>query len=210
MQRFLIKQAAYLPFGMMLAVVLWALFVPGYSSVTQHMSELQLLPHPIAPVTRIIPIVVGLSVMAFGVGVLIQSRGAMLFTAATALVFGAANTSNGIFISGNPLHGLYGQAMFYVLVPACFVAELPRAVHTRRAVTVSLAVAFVSLTYLWLQFSTLDPHGFRGLTQRVAVLMLTGWYTYAATFLLAHVAWAQTTQPAADNSIKQERLGDSA
>jgi Protein of unknown function (DUF998) len=148
------------------------------------MSELQLLRHPIAPATRIIPIVVGLSVMAFGVGVLLRSGGAMVFTAATALVFGAANTSNGIFVSGNPLHGLYGLAMFYVLVPACFAAELPRAVYMRRAVTVSLTVAFVSLTYLWLQFSNLDPHGLRGLTQRAFVLVMTGWYTYAASIMV--------------------------
>ena len=210
MDRFLIRQAAYLPLGMMLAVILWALFVPGYSSVVQHMSELQLLQHPIASATRIIPVVVGLSVMAFGVGILFQSRGAMVFTAATALVFGAANTSNGIFISGNPLHGLYGLAMFYVLVPACFAAELPHTPLKRRAVTVSLAVSFFSLTYFWLQFSNLDPHGFRGLTQRVAVLILTGWYTYAAIFLLAPVASAQANQAAANNSFKPKSLRGSA
>jgi hypothetical protein len=202
MNRFLIKQAIYLPLGMMLAFIVWAMFVPDYSSVVQHMSELQLLQHPIAFVTRIIPVIVGLSVMAFGVGVLLQSRGNMMFTAATALVFGAANTSNGIYISGNPLHGLYGLAMFYVLVPACFAAELPRATNVQRVVTVSLAIAFVSLTYFWLQFSQLDPHGFRGLTQRAAVLMLTGWYTYAANFLLTNMSSWPPAQSSANNSFQ--------
>jgi len=186
MYRYLVKQAAYLPFGLMLTIVLWALFVPGYSSVAQHMSELQLMSHPIALVTRLVPIVFGLSAIAFGVGALMMSGGAMRFTCASALVFGVANVSNGVFVSGNPLHGLFGLAMFYVLVPASFAAEFVRTGDARRPVAISLAVAFFGLFYLWLQFSNLDPHGYRGLTQRVFVLVLSGWYTYAAT----HALWS--------------------
>lgn len=186
MRKILLWQVAILPVGAMAVVIAWAFFVPHYSSVSQHLSELQLLQHPIAFVTRFIPIAVGLSVMAFGIAVLVNESPRMPFTGAAALIFGAANTSNGLFVSGDPRHGLWGLAMFFILVPACYAAELSRTVDNRRAINISLATALFLLTYTWLQFSGLDPHGFRGVTQRIAVLVLTGWYTYAAMTLLGN------------------------
>lgn len=203
MEKALLKQAAIVPVTAMVAVILWSLVVPHYSSVSQHLSELQLLQHPIAAATRVVPIAVGLSVMAFGAALLMGGTPRMPFTAFCALVFGAANLSNGIFVSGDPRHGLYGLAMFFILVPACFAAELPRAPNTRRAMSLSLATAIFLLTYTWLQFSGLDPHGYRGITQRVAVLVLTGWYTLAAlTLLQPRLAVGESPGAAANNSSK--------
>ena len=184
MGRTLLWQAAFVPFVSMMAIMVWSLFVPGYSSMVQHMSELQLLQHPIAQVTRVVPIALGLSIVGFGIALLGRRGSWMPFTAVTAIIFGAANTSNGIFASGDPRHGLYGLAMFFILVPACFAAELPRREDNGRVIAVSLATALFLLAYTWLQFSGLDPHGFRGATQRFAVMVLVGWYTFAALVLL--------------------------
>lgn len=144
--------------------------------------------HRIATFTRVVPAVVDLSVIAFGIGLVLVSRHAFAFTAATSCLFGAAMISNGIFVAGNPLHGLHRLAMFYVLVPACFAAEIPRGAEVRRVVTISFAADCIGLSHTWLQVSNLDPNGHRGLTQRVFVLTLTGWYGYAGVSLLRHPA----------------------
>ena len=184
MRKALLLQAAYLPVFIMAALVAWAFFVPHYHSVSQHLSELQLLSHPIATATRFAPIVVGLSIMLFGIAVLVQDSPRMPFTGVTAMIFGAANASNGLFVAGDPRHGLFGLAMFFIIVPACYAAELARREDKRFAINLSLATAVCLLTYVWLQFSGLDPHGYRGVTQRIAVLVIFGWYTFAALNLL--------------------------
>ncbi|MDX1442851.1 MAG: DUF998 domain-containing protein [Gammaproteobacteria bacterium] len=184
MRKVLLLQVAYLPVCAMALLIAWAFFVPHYSSVSQHLSELQLLEHPIALATRFLPVVVGLSIMVFGIAVLIHDSPRMPFTGATALVFGAANASNGLFVAGDPRHGLYGLAMFFILVPACYAGEIGSRKDHRLAINLSLATSVFLLIYTWLQFSGLDPHGYRGLTQRIAVLVIFGWYTFAAFELL--------------------------
>jgi len=52
-------------------LILIAFTVPGYSSISQHISELALLLHPIAAVQRISAIVTGVSVLVFGVGLVL-------------------------------------------------------------------------------------------------------------------------------------------
>jgi hypothetical protein len=82
-------------------------------------------------------------------------------------------------VSGSPLHGLYGIGFFIPLVPACFAAESGLG---RSVLRVSLAVAVVSMAYLWLNLSGADP--VRGLTQRLAIVVIMGWYAYASHQLL--------------------------
>ena len=43
---------------------------------------------------------------------------------AFAALFGAAMLANGVFPTGNPLHGLYGLAIFSILVPVFYASEL--------------------------------------------------------------------------------------
>ncbi|MBA3920020.1 MAG: hypothetical protein C0516_15760 [Gemmatimonas sp.] len=172
----------------MLIVMLTGLVMPGYSSLTQHMSELGTLDHPVASVLHVGAIISGASVVLFGIGLLLHKSKSFGFTALAAIIFGVAYVSGGIFHSG-PLHGLYGLTMFYALVPACFAAELPSAHRTRFLVKISLLAAFLQLSYMCLMFSGFEPHAIRGLTQRAAALVIFGWYSVAGFNLLrSHVA----------------------
>jgi hypothetical protein len=169
-----IRQAVVLPLSAMLAPMLVGLFIPDYSVISQHMSELELLSHPVALLTRIAAIVAGGSIMVFGLG-MAQRR--HVFTALTALAFGISMVSNGVFVMGGPLHGLYGVGIFGVLVSAFF------AVETGRARTLCMAVAIINLLYMWLLFTGLDPDAYKGLTQRLGSIVMFGWYNVAAYIL---------------------------
>lgn len=179
MKRFLIRQSRFLPLAAMLVPALLALGVPHYSSMSQHVSELQLLDHPIATLMRFAPIVCGVSILGFGLGAWLAAPGRFAFTALTSAAVAANFISSGLFVSGDPMHGLYGVGFFIPLVPACFAAESGLG---RQVVAMSLGVAVVSMAYLWLNLSGLDP--FRGLTQRIAIVVILGWYSFASYHLL--------------------------
>lgn len=179
MKHFLVRQSLFLPLTALLVPALLALGVPHYSSMSQHVSELQLLDHPIATVMRIAPIVCGVSILLFGVGAYLTAPKRFAFTALTSAAVAANFISAGIFTSGNPLHGLYGVGFFMPLVPACFAAESGLG---RKVLYVSLGTAVASMTYLWLNNLGMDP--IRGLTQRTAIVVILGWYTFASYHLL--------------------------
>lgn len=179
MKHFFIRQSLFLPLASLLVPALFALGVPHYSSVGQHVSELQLLDHPIAAVMRIAPIICGLSILLFGIGACLHARSRFVFTALASAAVAANFISSGIFVSGDPLHGLYGIGFFIPLVPACFAAESGLG---PRVLRVSLAIAVISTAYLWLNISGLDPY--RGVTQRIAIVVILGWYSFASLQLL--------------------------
>lgn len=179
MNRLLLRQSLFLPLAALLLPALLAFGVPHYSSLTQHVSELQLLDHPIAGLMRVAPIVCGVSILLFGFGAWLTEPSRFTFTALTSAAVAANFISAGIFVSGSPLHGLYGVGFFIPLVPACFAAESGLG---RSVVRVSLVVAVVSMAYLWLNLSGADP--VRGPTQRLAIVVILGWYSFASYHLL--------------------------
>ena len=183
MSRIMIKQAQVFPLGALLVLILSGFIVPGYSSISQHMSELGRLDHPVAHVLRICAIVGGASVVVFGVGLKLHLPKAFYFTPLVAITFGVAYFVSGIYTSG-PLHGLYGLTMFYVLVPAFFAAELPTPMRNPLIVKLSLLAALLSLCYMWFLFSGLEPQSIRGITQRFGALIIFGWYAFASYWLL--------------------------
>lgn len=161
-----------IPLGAMLVPILIAFFLPGYSSISQHISEVALLDHPVALIQRGAALVTGISIALFGIG-LFLAKGSK-YTAIAAFVFGVSMISNGVFVMGSPLHGLYGLGFFMVLVPAFFAAEVAPTHGSLR--NLSMFVALVIMFYLWLMLSGFDPLAFRGLTQRTATLIIFGWY----------------------------------
>ena len=179
MHRILLRQSLFLPLAALLLPMLLVLGVPHYSSLTQHVSDIQLLDHPIADLMRVAPIVCGTSILGFGIGAWLSAPSRFPFTALTSAAVAANFISAGIFVSGSPLHGLYGVGFFIPLVPACFAAESGLG---RGILRVSLAVAVVSMAYLWLNLSGVDP--VRGLTQRAAIVLIMGWYAFASHHLL--------------------------
>ncbi len=180
----LLKQSIVVPLGALLVPIVIALTLPGYSSISQHVSELETLDHPVAFITRCASVVTGLSIFLFGLGAALSDSRKFVFTVVSSSLAGASMISNGVFVSGSPLHGLYGLALFAVLVPACFAAELG---GSPRIVRISLAVAVLSMAYFWLQLSGFDPQGFRGLTQRIAMVVMFGWYAVAGQAMLRRV-----------------------
>ena len=180
LKHILVKQVVAIPLGAMLVPILISFFLPGYSSISQHISEVALLDHPIALIQRVAALVTGVSIALFGVGLFLARSSR--YTALAAVVFGASMISNGVFVMGSPLHGLYGLGFFMVLVPAFFATEIAPAGSSLR--NLSMLVALVIMLYLWLMLSGFDPHGFRGLTQRVATLIIFGWYAVAGYSLV--------------------------
>lgn len=70
MKNMLLKQAAVVPLAAMLMPIAIALFLPGYSSVSQHISEVALLDHPVATIQRVAAGIAGVSLCLFSVGLL--------------------------------------------------------------------------------------------------------------------------------------------
>ncbi|MEO9117153.1 MAG: DUF998 domain-containing protein [Gemmatimonadaceae bacterium] len=178
MKSLLIKQAIVVPLAAMLIPILVAFFLPGYSSISQHISEVELLDNPIATIQRIAVVVTSVSIVLFGVGVFRVSCGRMGFTAVIAVIAGLSFASNAVFIMSSPLHGLNGLGGFsMVLVPAFFAAEIQQLGSSSRIRQLSLLVTAVFMAYLWLMLAGLDPSHFRGLTQRLITVIYFGWFS---------------------------------
>jgi hypothetical protein len=178
------KQAIVIPLAAMLVPILLAFFLPGYSSISQHISEVELLDNPIAAIQRIAVIVTSVSIVLFGVGVFRVSSGRMGFTAVIAVIAGLSFASNAVFIMGSPLHGLYGLGGFsMVLVPAFFAAEIQQLAGSRRIRQLSLLVTTVLMAYLWIMLAGFDPAHFRGLTQRLITVIYYGWFSLVCYWL---------------------------
>lgn len=195
MKLILVRQATVVPLAAMLTPILIAFTLPGYSSISQHISEVALLDHPIAIVQRCAATVTGLSILLFGIGLVLLAPGRFRFTAVAATAFAASMISNGIVVMGSPLHGLYGLGLFMVLVPAFFAAELPQEWHGQRIRSLSMLAALLNLVYMWLMLSGLESAKFAGLTQRVATVIVFVWYAFAGYGALVGVnahAKAQT------------------
>ncbi|WMJ70628.1 DUF998 domain-containing protein [Stenotrophomonas sp. 24(2023)] len=172
------RQAIFLPLGAMLALIAFAFTVPGYHSLSQHLSELGLLPGLPAQAVLLGPSISGCSIIIFSLSLLVQARRFAL-TAVTSTLFGAAMLSNGLVTTGSPMHGLYGVGIFSVLTPLLFLVELgPQA--SSRIRWVSCWTSLLGMAYLWMMVTGMDPPDYRGLTQRLALLPAFGWYAFAA------------------------------
>jgi hypothetical protein len=171
-----IRQAAVVPLAAMLVPITIGVLVPGYSVVSQQMSELEMYASFANILSRVAAILTGLSIAVFGLALL--PRG-YRFTPVAAVLFGASMVSNGVVTMGSPWHGLYGIGLFDILVPAFFAAELREPGGSRTMSQLSMAVAIVCLLYSWMMLVRLDPAGFQGLTQRVFSIIVFGWYCFA-------------------------------
>ncbi|MDR3447508.1 DUF998 domain-containing protein [Dyella sp.] len=176
----LLRLAVVLPLAGMLVPMLVGFFLPGYSSIHQHMSELELQSPAISMACRVGAFISGLSILGFSLAVVLKGTHRLTFTAVAAFVFGLSMVSNGVFIMGSPLHGLYAIGLAVILVPAFFAAE--RGGSTDR---ISLVAAALVLVYMWALMTGLEPAATRGLTQRLVTIPMFGWFGYASLKLLA-------------------------
>ncbi len=173
-----IRQAQYLPLGAMLALIAFALTVPGYHSLSQHLSELGLMPGLPARAVQVASMLSGTAIIVFSLALLGWGRRFAL-AAFTSTLFGVAMFSNGAFTTGSPLHGMYAIGIFSILMPLLFQAALGADASPRMA-WVAPATSLLGMAYLWLMMSGFDPQPYHGLTQRIALLPAFGWYSFAA------------------------------
>ncbi|MHC4375749.1 MAG: DUF998 domain-containing protein [Planctomycetota bacterium] len=179
MDSFLLRQARVVPL-IMIAPILLGLAVDDYDSLTQHMSELELRAGAVSWVVRISAFLAGASIFGFGLALMLDGR-RVRFAATPwiAAAFGVGMMSNGVFIIGNPLHGLYGLPIFSVLVPAAFSAEYRETWGLSRGfVRFSCWFAVLNLLYMWGLLAGFDPEAYRGLTQRAATVVMFGWFAF--------------------------------
>jgi hypothetical protein len=90
MRQFLLRSAAVLPLLGMFIPIMVGLCAPGYSSIQQHMSELELLSPGISLACRFGAIISGLSIIGFALGLLLSQGLRMPFTAAMAVILALA------------------------------------------------------------------------------------------------------------------------
>lgn len=182
----LIWQAGFVPLGVMLVPILIAFFVPGYSSVSQHISELAYFDHPAIAVQRFAAATCGISIALFAIGLLLTDPRNFSFTALAAVFTGVSLISSGIFVMPSPLHGL-GLGIFMPFAPAFFAAEVRgwRGQHPMISKW-SMGFALVMAVYSW-SMSMGFLHEYRGITQRMITVIFLGWYSFAAFFLCARI-----------------------
>lgn len=167
----------------MVVPMLVGIATPGYSSISQQISELEMTPYPaVVLITRLCALLSGLALIVFAFGLWFRDGRRFGFTILCTLIFGASMASAGVFVMGSLLHTLDGFGIFMTLAPVCFAAEWREA--PARVRTVSMLVAMIVLFYEWLLFTHFDPSMLKGVTQRIGVLVMFGWYSYASLALL--------------------------
>lgn len=184
MRNLAIQQAIFFPLGALLVLMFVGFTVPGYSSVSEHMSKLGLLGGYPAAFEQSVGVISGISIIIFSLALVRHPSGRFSSTVFTSILFGLNMLSNGIFPMGSPLHGLYGIGFFAVLTPVLFIAEMHQSKRPPTFFITSKLAAIVTLFYFWLMVTRLDPKGFQGLTQRLALIPTMGWYAYASFTLL--------------------------
>jgi hypothetical membrane protein len=155
------------------------LFAPNYSWMTQHASELSIVPGMPQTLFKLVTIPWGLSFIAFGIG-LMRLTGAKSVGAICWILFGVAMCSNGIWPMGSPMHGLYALPLVSLIAPALSLAESEQLRAMKGIWGVTVIVSLCAIFYLWLNLLGFDPQSYRGLTQRLFSSINSFWPAFVA------------------------------
>lgn len=168
--------------------LIWSLaaaaYAPGYSSVSQHASELLQFTGLPSTLLRIAAIGSGAAFVAFAIGLWQHSRIYFPVGAIAWLVFGLSMVSNGIWPMGDPKHGLYAAGVINLIAPAVSHLESRVFMKNSRFYALTAFVSVAGVIYLWLNLVGGDPPANRGLTQRVFSSICSLWPFVAALLLL--------------------------
>jgi uncharacterized protein DUF998 len=168
--------------------LIWAgiggLLSPGYSALSQQVSELTLKPGLPHLIVNIGALGCGAGFCLFSVGLWRATQKAISFGAVAWLIFGVSILSNGIWPMGGPMHGLYGVGMISLLAPTLSLIELRVLRDSSTAYFITVFVSLSTCLYLWLNFTGFDPAHAKGLTQRIFSSINSLWPAVIATILL--------------------------
>ncbi len=184
MKNLLIKQAIYLPVIYFGTLIIAGLFAHEYSHIGQHASELAINSNKTAVNIFTIGIfLTGLSMVLYGVGLLLKFKQQLSVTSVLVCVFGITFLFGTFYKIGSPWHGLYGIGLSIMMLPFAFLFEVGKENIDRTAKAISIVSAFVIFLYFWAMVARLDPMEQRGLTQRIFGIFVFGHISYSAYIL---------------------------
>jgi hypothetical protein len=143
------------------------LLLPGYDPVSQHASELTLVPGLPNIAVKIAVLGTGASIIGFATSLWISSGRRLSWGSICWIVFGLSMLSNGIWNMGDPRHGFYAIGVMNIVAPALCLAESRKLADDRIIYLVTVTVTLANVLYLWLMLTGNDPAAFRGLSQRL-------------------------------------------
>ena len=128
---------------------------------------------------------VGVFLGLFAAGLWRTSGKAIAFGALAWILFGLSMASNGLWIMGNPMHGVYGLGLIVMVAPALSTLEMNVTAEDRATYWIAGIVSFLGVFYFWLNTLGFDPMHYRGLTQRLYATITLLWPAWAAYRLLS-------------------------
>jgi hypothetical protein len=143
------------------------MLTPGYSSMSQHASELTVVPGTANIMIKIAAFGTGVFFTLFALGLWRLSDRKIPWGSICWIVFGFSMLSNGVWNMGDPRHGFYAIGILNIIAPTLSLAE-DKALSNDRVIHLTTVVVSLSgVLYLWLILTENDPEGFRGVSQRI-------------------------------------------
>jgi hypothetical membrane protein len=177
----LIKQALLLPLYFFVPVLIAGILTADYSAISQHASEITLTDNLTAiTVLNTGAILTGLSCILLSIGLIRVSKKRSLLSAILLLIFGISMISNGLYPMGNPMHGFYGIGLSMMILPFVSSYEFKGSSIDKKYFPITVIAGLVIFIYFWSMLVGLDPAEYRGLTQRIASVVIFGWVAYLA------------------------------
>jgi hypothetical membrane protein len=177
----LIKQALLLPLYFFVPVLIAGILTADYNAISQHASEITLTDNLTAiTVLNTGAILTGLSCILLSIGLIRVSKKRSLLSAILLLIFGISMISNGLYPMGNPMHGFYGIGLSMMILPFVSCYEFKGSSIDKKYFPITIIAGLVIFIYFWSMLVGLDPAEYRGLTQRIASVVIFGWVAYLA------------------------------
>jgi hypothetical membrane protein len=177
----LIKQALLLPLYFFVPVLIAGILTADYSAISQHASEITLTDNLTAiTVLNTGAILTGLSCILLSIGLIRVSKKKNLLSAILLIIFGISMISNGLYPMGSPMHGFYGIGLSMMILPFVSCYEFKGSSIDKKYFPITIIAGLVIFIYFWSMLVGLDPVEYRGLTQRIASVVIFGWVAYLA------------------------------
>jgi hypothetical membrane protein len=158
--------AGLLFFGTVYAL---AIAVPGYSHVSDTVSEIGQVGSPVERLFQVAMLAVDLCIVAFGLGLFYFARSheASIVPAALVAYFGLMEIGLHVFPSPHPLHNVFGLSLTSALVNVSWLAT-----------ALILISIFLNISPLFTR--DLFPLEYYGIVQRSAHVLFFGWCAYVS------------------------------